>query len=259
MIDSIIDIANSKYLTRFYHKYGIPAEFWIARKEAFPKGTSPTLLYKDSHRGIVAVKICNNPTLPFRSDADMLFKLVRKTILKLKEDLLNIWEGAEFDDINFDRYFPAIEDMTTEQRARLRILNARLALFERQLEKQFDLAEVAYPGHCHWAHLHFILAENDHDYSPDDDNFIFSLKYQNLLPEHGNINYNEDARILDEKGEPEHHCSLYHDLYEYSGLLWEDILRIEKIWVQFRVNFDLDFDIYDEKTGLASCVFYQSE
>lgn len=41
--------------------------------------------------------------------------------------------------------------------------------------------------------------------------------------------------------EPEHLCWLYHELYDHTGLTWEDLLRVGKIWVTIKVNFDYNF------------------
>jgi hypothetical protein len=256
MYRDIIAIANPKHLARCYKKYGIPAVFWLARKEAFPVGTPPTLIYKDKYRGLIAVEICENLEHPEQDNDALLFKLVYRTISKLKDELLKIWEGAEIDYHSLHCHFLDIEYMATEQRERLRTLNARLAIFEKQLRKQYDWAKATYPGHCHWANIYFQLAESDPDYTDNDDNIIVTLNDEVVSPEFDDVNWNKDPRILDENGKPEHHCNLYHELYEHSGLLWEDLLRIEKICVQFRVNFDLDFELFAKKaelTGLIDC------
>jgi len=251
--NTLITAANPQYITEYRPCFGIPTDFWLASKEAFPVGTPPTLIYKDKPRGLIAVEICENPIHPSNDD-DMMFKLVRRTILKLKDELLNIWEGSELDYHKIYQHFMDIEDLTTEQRERLRTLNARLAIFEKQLRRQYEWAKATYPGHCHWANIHFQLEESDPDYSDNDDSFIITLKDNGLSPEFDDVNWNDNPRILNENGEREHHCNLYHELQDHSGMLWEDLLRIGKIWVQFRVNFDLDFDIYDEKTGLTGLI-----
>ena len=239
MKQGIIAISDPKHLIQKRRAYGIPTKFWIARKEAFPVGTPPTLIYEDKYRGLIAVEICDNPHSLFDSN-DMLFKLVHRTVLRLKDDLLLLWEGSDIDYYSLNKKFLDIEDMTREQRDQLRFLNSRLVEFEKQLSKQFEWAAVNFPDHCTWANIHYILSKNDSDYSDDDDNILFV--------QDGNSDYdghNWNHYLTHENGELEQHCWLYYDLWANSGLVWEDILRIEKLWVQFRINFDIDFNIYD--------------
>lgn len=69
--------------------------------------------------------------------------------------------------------------------------------------------------------------------------------YETSAPENEERNWNDHPHLTHgDGGIRECHCRLFHQLYDHTGLLWEDVLRIGKIWVQFRVNFDVDFDIY---------------
>ncbi|MEN6349275.1 MAG: hypothetical protein ABFD08_07770 [Syntrophomonas sp.] len=249
MYKDIIAIASPKHLVRFDWDYGIPTTFWIAHKEAFPDGTPPTLLYEDSIKRLVAVEIYDHPQPSSGSDNEMLFKLLRRTIWKLKGELLKIWEGADIDYCSFREKFLAVENMTREQRSKLRHLNSRLVDLQKQLRKQFEWAEESFPGHCKWAKIHFILAENDPDYSEDDDNIIVTFD-EDFVPEDDGRSWNDHPQLTYENGTREYHCWFYHQLYDHTGLVWEDILRIGKIWVQFRVNFDIDFDIYESKARI---------
>ncbi len=41
----------------------------------------------------------------------------------------------------------------------------------------------------------------------------------------------------------EHHCWLYHNLYDHSGLSWEDLLRIGPIEVDLKVTYQHACDV----------------
>jgi len=179
----------------------------------------------------------------------MLFKLLHRSVLKLKDELLKIWEGADIKHYSFREKFLAVENMTHEQRNKLRHLNSRLVEVQNRLRKQFEWAEKNFPGHCRLAKIYFILEENDLDYSEDDDNIIVTF-HENFAPQDDERSWNDHPQLTYENGIREYHCWFYHKLYDHTGLVWEDILRIGKIWAQFRVNFDIDFDIYESKARI---------
>ena len=241
----IIAVSDPKYLIKNRPSYGIPTEFWIAQKGAFPTGTPPTLIYKDPYKGLIAICICNGVNSHDIAD-DMLFKLVRRTILRLKDELLSIWEGSNINYSSFKNKFISLKDMTVEQHERLSLLNCKLSSFQERLNKQFDWATANYPDHCNWANINYILSENDPDFSIDDDNILFTQK-ENSPNDVEEYNSNNSPLYTFENSAKQRHCWLYYDLWANSGLTWEDILRIEKIWVQFRINFDIDFNIFENK------------
>jgi hypothetical protein len=43
----------------------------------------------------------------------------------------------------------------------------------------------------------------------------------------------------------EHHCWLYYNLYDHSGLSWEDLLRIGHIGVDLKVTYQHACDVTD--------------
>lgn len=140
MHKDIIVIANPKHLVRFDQGYGIPTTFWIAHKEAFADGTPPTLLYEDSIKHLVAVEICDHPQPSSGSNNEMLFKLFHRSVLKLKDELIKIWGGADINRYSFREKFLAVENMTHEKRNKLRHLNSRLVEVQNRLRKQFEWA-----------------------------------------------------------------------------------------------------------------------
>ena len=79
-----------------------------------------------------------------------------------------------------------------------------------------------------------MLGEDDSEYDEEDDNIL--IEQDELLshiarpgqdqcdPDHNWASPGEDFP-------GEHHCWLYHDLYDHTGLDWRDLLRIDMIWV----------------------------
>ena len=47
----------------------------------------------------------------------------------------------------------------------------------------------------------------------------------------------------------EHHCWLYYNLYDHSGLSWEDLLRIGHIGVDLKVTYQHACDVTDSSSG----------
>jgi hypothetical protein len=89
----------------------------------------------------------------------------------------------------------------------------------------------------------FYLDENDPDFMQDDDNILANLKFDAKLEFQfqedwglfdGN-NHNEYRRIDGHPLQGEHHCFLFHQLYDHTELDWDDLPRIDSIWVDIKV------------------------
>jgi hypothetical protein len=242
---NIIAIVSPEHLHRWGSGFGIPTDFWVANKEAFPEGTPPTLLYQD-HGDLTAITISDNPRLVAGSEyheTAMLFKLVRRTVLRLKGDLLRIWEGEDHEKIligNDKLLF--CRQMTGEQRLILNRLNARLLGVEKSLHERVAQLSKEYPGQCLACRIHFILNENDPEWADEDDNIMAILNHHHRDEYDPSANWNDCPHLIkNENGEPAHLCWLYHELYDHTGLAWEDLLRVGQIRVTIKVNFDHDF------------------
>ena len=242
---NIISIVNPAHIIKFGAGFGIPTDFWLANKKAFPAGTQPTLLYQDGKQ-LREITISDNPQL--RADAQyhqstMLFKLVSRSVLRLKDELLKIWEGAVPEKVLLGNdKFPHCWEMTSEQREILNLLNSRLLKVEKSTHKRFAKFCNEYPGHCLSCKIYLILNENDQEWTGADDNIMAVLNHHNHEEYDPSANWNDCTHLIkDEKGKPEHHCWLYHELYDHTGLTWEDLLRVGKIRVSIKVNFDYNF------------------
>ena len=242
---SIIAIVNPKLLFNCGPGFGIPTDFWIANKGAFPERTPPTLLYQDENE-LREITISDHPRLREGSEyyeTSMLFKLVRRTVLRLKDELLRIWEGADHEKRLYDSdKFPYCWELPNEKRQILRRLNTRLFQVEKSIHERFEQLSKENPGHCLSCRIYFILDENDPEWADEDDNIMAELCRHQRDDYDPSANWNDCTHLIkDENGEPEHLCRLYHELYDHTGLAWEDLPRVGKIWVTMKVNFDYEF------------------
>ena len=242
---NIIAIVNPEHIVKFGSGFGIPTDFWVANKKAFPAGTPPTLLYEDKAQ-LREITISDKPQL--RVDAEyyqstMLFKLVRRTVLRLKDELLSIWEGADPEKLLYNSgKFPHCWEMTNEQRQILNLLNTRLFEVEKSIHNRLEKLHKDYPGRCLSCKIHFILNEKDKEWTDEDDNILASLNHHHWEKYDPSVNWNDCQHLIkDENDEPAHLCWLYHELYDHTGLAWEDLLRVGQIRVTIKVNFDYNF------------------
>ena len=241
----IIAVMNPGHLFNCGPGFGIPTDFWVANQEAFPAGTPPTLLYRDGAQ-LREITISDDPQLDEHSEyyqTSMLFKLVRRTVLRLKDELLRIWEGADYEKILYDSdKFPYCWELTSDQRQMLKRLNARLFEVEKFIYERFAQLGQEHPGHCLSCKIYFILDENDPEWADQDDNIMAERCHQHQAEYEPSANWNDCTHLIkDENGDPEHLCWLYHELYDHTGLAWEDLPRVGKISVTIKVNYDHDF------------------
>jgi hypothetical protein len=243
---NIIAVKNPKYLSRYCHSsiIGIPTEFWVAKKEAFPEGAAPTLLYKDGNE-LMEMTISDNPKL-IKAGADdensMLFKLVRRSVIRLKDELLQIWNGAHADDVLFNAgKFPSYWEMTDEQQEKLQSLNKRLLDVEKSLYEKCEQIRKDHSEGELSCGIDFLLQENDPEWSDEDDNIMASIDH--AIDEYDpNASWNDAPHLIREKdGQPLHLCWLFHELYDHLGLAWEDLLRVGKIRVTVNASYDYEY------------------
>jgi hypothetical protein len=243
----IIAVKNPKYLMQYDRRssIGIPTDFWVAKKGAFAKGTLPVMLY--SHYGnLYEVTISDNPELMSgwkNYETSMLFKLVRRTIIRLQDELIQIWNGADdkkvFCGIN---KFPPYWEMTKEQRQVLNALNQRLFDIEKSIYEKYEQIQSKYPDEDLTCEINFVLSENDPEWDDEDDNILTTLEHHQNEEYNPSGNWNDCPHLIkDEKGKPEHLCWLFHELYDHSGLAWDDLLRIGTIRAEMKLTFDYEY------------------
>ena len=191
------------------------------------------------------ITISDNPGLKNGGAGDensMLFKLIRRTVLRLKDELLQVWNGADAEDVlfNSDR-FPSYWEMTDEQQDKLQSLNKRLWDVEKSIHERYGQIHKDHPAGELSCEIEFLLQKDDSEWSDADDNIMTSMEHS--IDEYNpNASWNDAPHLIrDKDGKPLHLCWLFHELYDHTGLAWEDLLRVGKIWVKIKVNFDYDF------------------
>lgn len=145
-----------------------------------------------------------------------------------------------------------VEQLQPEQLAQLSRLNARLKAIEQQIvtqvQPQLDALNARVEDPNDWLEdyececvLMFSIGKNDPDYSENSDNFIVKEKiyilkdepvYESLLINGTNWNmfeHKENHPMRDE-----HHCHLYHSLYDHHDLGWINLLRIDEVWMDIK-------------------------
>lgn len=90
--------------------------------------------------------------------------------------------------------------------------------------------------------LTYYLREDDPEYEESDDNILmvfdelFSIRNDRLDHEWGfgrtNVNHAESKQSF----EGEHHCYIYHQLYDHCYLDWRDLLRIGRLYVDIKIE-----------------------
>ena len=97
----------------------------------------------------------------------------------------------------------------------------------------------------------FILDENDPAYNEEDDNVLVQIRetgytsWENPgdFTTNSDVNFSEYANMEGHPMQNEHHCWLFHDLYDHHDLDWRNILRIGHIHLDSCINFQ-DWDTF---------------
>ncbi len=101
--------------------------------------------------------------------------------------------------------------------------------------------------------LTFHLREDDPEYEACDENVLTEIEiffFDATEADHdygfGLTNIHHCERLENHPGE--HHCYLFHQLAEHSGVDWRDLLRIGEIWIDLKIDEQSGFLIAPEKT-----------
>lgn len=144
-----------------------------------------------------------------------------------------------------------IYELTSLQKKLLSNLNCKLTTLEFDIKKEVrDLmhnAEKKISDPNDWLEdyeiectIAFILKEDDPEFNVDSDNILaklkefFCKKYIENNPLADGKNYNE-FQNWNHPMKNEHHCWLYHSLYDHAHLNWNDMLRIGSIWIDIKI------------------------
>ncbi len=156
-------------------------------------------------------------------------------------------------------------EMTREQRLFLVNLNTRLTEIEQQYKKEaralIEMMNAKVESDAVWIHdyeieckIHFNLNPSDPAYNEDEDNIMAVVReFLGMLIRFGKNeadssieNWNEyHIPDLDNPDQEEHHCWLFHQLYDHSELSWADLLRIGSIWVDVNLTLQHFQDMAD--------------
>lgn len=170
---------------------------------------------------------------------------------------LNYYENrkARF---NYQRSLTAstpYQPLNEEEHKQLLALNERLTLLEEQylpilnakhieLQKQVNNPENWIQEFNLEIVITFYLREDDPEYEDEDDNILMQIPIshcdynaEGIERKRGfgmtNINH---CDFIGAENEDEHHCYLYHDLYDHCGLDWRDLLRIGSLYVEIKID-----------------------
>lgn len=138
-------------------------------------------------------------------------------------------------------------ELSSEEQSRLLQLNDRLAKCEAKFIPELRLRHETFSRRVQepddWLQdfnldlwVHFILDENDQEWEEEGENILMSLCCSyNPNGDFGfgclDVNHQEHYPYFN----GQHHCYLYHQLYDHSYLSWRDLLRIKCWWVEFEI------------------------
>ena len=145
----------------------------------------------------------------------------------------------------------ASDRYSDEQLAKYREINDRLVAIEKRIKQDFkqllppceqmqkdgviDDFEIE-------SEVSVWLDESDPAYRDDDDNILAVLSYCAKADADSDFglddgqNHNEYQHFEGHPMQREHHCWLFHEVYDHSRL-WEEILRTDMIWLDTTVTY----------------------
>lgn len=158
------------------------------------------------------------------------------------------------------QYKLEIEDLSQEQRQFLTDLNNKLTDIELGIKKECQLLNTELEKRLNdpddWledyeieCYVQFTLKETDLDYDEDNDNILVELMTDQIKHEDWSWGIGDGKNHNDMEGwencpmSHEHHCSMYHALYDHTKLGWVNILRIGKIYVDIEVIYQKSYEI----------------
>lgn len=177
---------------------------------------------------------------------------IEKEIGVYSNDLPAMWE----------KWFPDVteepHDLYSDERIEIyRAINARLVVIEKETRINFGrisefcksmLDEGAIEDYEIGVEVSFWLNEKDPEYIDEDDNILATLTFNGKFDEINmlgdGINHN-DFQSQTHPLRNEHHCYLFRCLYHRTDLWWEEISRIDMVWVDINVRYQRFHKIQD--------------
>lgn len=139
----------------------------------------------------------------------------------------------------------------SSQQQKLSALNCKLTSLEFDIKKEVSElmynAETKISDPSDWIDdceiecvVSFIIKDDDPEANVDSDNILAELRELFFCKEDIEKNQIADGQNHNEfqnwnhPMKDEHHCWLYHSLYDHAHLSWNDILRIGSIWIDIK-------------------------
>lgn len=190
------------------------------------------------------------PKGPGRAELDRL-QAVRDRVAEIENEL----KGYSVELFNvaarLSRGAPDNEN-STQNLEEYRLINDKLAIVEKKVKK--DLEKISrkclllirrgiIEDYEIEVVMFFCLAEDDPDYLEDDDNFIAVLNFdgKHELSSDFGLDDGQNHNIFQQENEHpmkgDHHGYLFHCLYDHTHLNWEEILRINEVWLEIMVRY----------------------
>lgn len=160
-----------------------------------------------------------------------------------------------------DRHSIDAEDLSENQRQFLLRLSKQLAYLELQVKKEaieiIKNLKKRVSDENDWIKdyeieliFRFCLGKDDPDYNEDEDNFLVELTQRitnidmrGVIGDGANWNDRMNKIYGHHPMKDEHHCWMYHCLYDHTDLGWANILRIGEIWLDINVIYQHWVDV----------------
>ena len=158
-----------------------------------------------------------------------------------------------------DRWSIYPEDLSDKQKIFLFKLNSQLSEIEKNIKNEvMELMEIAnkkisdrnewfddYEIDCY---ITFILKDDDPYFKDDDDNVLvqlweFGKTSGSWSRGIGDNNNHNEFQHWNHPMCREHHCWLYHCLYDHTGMGWVNILRIGSICIDINIEYQKNIDV----------------
>lgn len=190
------------------------------------------------------------PKGPGRAEVDRL-QAVRDRVAEIENELKGYSDELFNVAASLSRGSSDGENLT-QNLEEYRLINDQLAIVEKKAKKHLQrisrkcvslIRQGIIEDYEIGCAMLFCLAENDPDYLEDDDNFIAVLNFDGKH-EHNSDFGLDDGRnhnIFQQENEhpmkSDHHGYLFHCLYDHTNLSWEEILRINQVWLEIIVRY----------------------
>lgn len=128
-----------------------------------------------------------------------------------------------------------INDILQEQAIRIRKQAIFIhALQEKQLkEKVIEDSEVEIELHC-WNNRYYVRWDREFYGNPFYSDYALTLFDTAMEAQFFTENWNEYINQPDHPLSKEFYCYLFHHLSDHTYLAWDDILRIDEIWIEIK-------------------------